>query len=118
MGRVEVHCGAEHSEDLVWLPDGTMFLACGRPGDEPFVVAGDPQAVMTALGITTEALDDLGVYFDLDDEPNQNDWGALATACLGDADPWGRSDLEASVLRVRHGEYATSHMESLYFSTG
>ncbi|GFE24071.1 hypothetical protein Sliba_45240 [Streptomyces nigrescens] len=25
----------------------------------------------------------------LDDEPNQNDWGALAPACLADADPWG-----------------------------
>ncbi|WP_249030746.1 DUF6333 family protein, partial [Streptomyces platensis] len=41
---MEVHCGAEHTEDLVWLPDGTMFHACGWPGDEPFVVAGDPQA--------------------------------------------------------------------------
>lgn len=117
VGRVEVHCGAEHTEDLVWLPDGTMFHACGWPGDEPFVVAGDPQAVMTALGITAEVLDDLEVYFDLDDEPSQNDWGALATACLGGADPWGRSDLDASALRVRHSEYATSHMEYLYFIT-
>ncbi|MCX4635093.1 DUF6333 family protein [Streptomyces sp. P9-2B-2] len=118
VGRVEVHCGAEHTEDLVWLPDGTMFHACGWPGDEPFVVAGDPQAVMTALGITAELLDELEVYFDLDDEPDQNDWGALATVCLGDADPWGRSDLDASILRVRHSESATSHMESLYFITG
>ncbi|MEU9124777.1 DUF6333 family protein [Streptomyces sp. NPDC048506] len=115
VGRVEVHCGAEHTEDLVWLPDGTMFHACGWPGDEPFVVSGDPQAVMAALGITAEVLDDLEVYFDLDDEPNQNDWGALASACLGEADPWGRRDLDASALRVRHSEHATSHMESLYF---
>ncbi|MFD5396760.1 hypothetical protein ACFWJW_21390 [Streptomyces sp. NPDC127097] len=28
-------------------------------GDEPFVVAGGPRAVMTALGITAEVLDDL-----------------------------------------------------------
>ncbi|UYQ64392.1 DUF6333 family protein [Streptomyces peucetius] len=116
VGRVEVHCGAEHTEDLVWLPDGTMFHACGWPGDEPFVVTGDPQAVMSALGITTEVLEDLDVYFDLDDEPNQNDWGALATACLAGADPWGRADLDASSLRVRHSEHATSHMEALYFS--
>ncbi|MEU9497702.1 DUF6333 family protein [Streptomyces sp. NPDC048196] len=115
VGRVEVHCGAEHTEDLVWLPDGTMFHACGWPGDEPFVVVGDPQAVMDALDITTETLEDLDVFFDLDDEPNQNDWGALATACLRDADPWGSSVLEASSLRVRHSEDATSHMESLYF---
>ncbi|MGW8882718.1 DUF6333 family protein, partial [Streptomyces mirabilis] len=80
VGRVEVHCGAEHTEDLVWLPDGTMFHACGWPGDEPFVVTGDPQAVMSALGITEEVLEELDVYFDLDDDPNQNDWGALATA--------------------------------------
>ncbi|MFJ6461116.1 DUF6333 family protein [Streptomyces sp. NPDC091387] len=115
VGRVEVHCGAEHTEDLVWLPDGTMFHACGWPGDEPFVVTGDPQGVMSALGITVEALEDIDVYFDPDDEPNQNDWGALATACLGDADPWGRADLDASSLRVRHSEHATSHMEGLYF---
>jgi hypothetical protein len=116
VGRVEVHCGAEHTEDLVWLPDGTMFHACGWPGDEPFVVTGDPQAVMSALGITAEVLEDLEVYFDLDDEPNQNDWGALATACLAGADPWGRADLHASSLRVRHSEHATSHMEALYFN--
>lgn len=116
VGRVEVHCGAEHTEDLVWLPDGTMFHACGWPGDEPFVVTGDPQGVMSALGITAEGLEDLDVYFDPDDDPNQNDWGALATACLGDADPWGRADLDASSLRVRHSEQATSHMESLYFT--
>ncbi|MEU9091370.1 DUF6333 family protein [Streptomyces sp. NPDC048428] len=116
VGRVEVHCGAEHTEDLVWLPDGTMFHACGWPGDEPFVVTGDPQGVMSALGITTEGLEDLDAYVDLDDDPNQNDWGALATACLGEADPWGRADLDASSLRVRHSEHATSHMESLYFT--
>ncbi|MER5274574.1 DUF6333 family protein [Streptomyces sp. NPDC002809] len=116
VGRVEVHCGAEHTEDLVWLPDGTMFHACGWPGDEPFVVTGDPRGVMSALGITAEELEDLDVYVDLDDEPNQNDWGALATACLGEADPWGRADLVASSLRVRHSEHATSHMESLYFT--
>jgi hypothetical protein len=115
VGRVEVHCGAEHTEDLVWLPDGAMFHACGWPGDEPFVVTGDPRAVMSALGITTEVLEDLDVYFDPDDEPNQNDWGALATACLADADPWGRADLYASSLRVRHSEHATGHMEALYF---
>jgi hypothetical protein len=116
VGRVEVHCGAEHTEDLVWLPDGTMFHACGWPGDEPFEVTGDPQAVMSALGITAEVLKDLDVYFDLADDPNENDWSALATVCLGDADPWGRADLHASSLRVRHSEYATSHMESLYFA--
>lgn len=59
MGRAEGHCGAEHTEDLVWLPDGTTFHACGWPGDEPFVVAVGPRAVMTALGITAEVLDDL-----------------------------------------------------------
>lgn len=59
---------------------------------------------------------DLDVYVDLDDEPNQNDWGALATACLADADPWGRADLYASSLRVRHSEHATGHMEALYFN--
>ncbi|MFJ9420183.1 DUF6333 family protein [Streptomyces sp. NPDC101227] len=47
-----------------------------------------------------------------------SDWGALATACLGEADPWGSSDLDSSVLRLRHSEDATSHMEYLYFIEG
>ncbi|MYT15289.1 MULTISPECIES: DUF6333 family protein [unclassified Streptomyces] len=52
----------------------------------------------------------------LDDEANQNDWGALATACLAGADPWGRAALDAFSLRVRHSEHTTSHMEALYLS--
>ncbi|MEU1464967.1 DUF6333 family protein [Streptomyces sp. NPDC005727] len=116
VGRVEVHCGAEHTEDLVMLPGGPMFHACGWPGDEPFVVSGDPAAVMAACGVTAERLEDLDVIFDLDDDPNQNDWGALATACLGEADPWGRSGLFSSSLRVRRTDVATSRMESLFFN--
>lgn len=72
---------------------------------------------MTALGITAELLDELEVYFDLTTSRTRT-ISALATVCLGDADPWGRSDLDASILRVRHSESATSHMESLYFITG
>ncbi|MFE3635368.1 DUF6333 family protein [Streptomyces sp. NPDC059168] len=116
VGRVEVHCGAEHTEDLVMLPGGPMFHACGWPGDEPFLVSGDPAAVMAACGVTAGRLEDLDVLFDLDDDPNQNDWGALATACLGEADPWGRSALFSSSLRVRHSDAATSRMESLFFT--
>ncbi|MFD8542609.1 DUF6333 family protein [Streptomyces sp. NPDC059649] len=118
VGRVEVHCGAEHTEDLVWLPDGTMFHASGWPGDEPFVVTGDPEAVLSCLGITRDMLDDIDAYIDLDDEPNQIDWGALAGLALGEAGPWGIASLNMSSLRVRHTEDATSHMEELYFITG
>ncbi|MCX4825799.1 DUF6333 family protein [Streptomyces sp. NBC_01142] len=118
VGRVSVHCGAEHTEDLVWLPDGTMFHACGWPGDEPFVVTGDPHAVASALGITAETFEDLEVYVDLDDEPGENDWAAFAGLALGEADPWPSPRVNTSALRVQHSEYAVSHMESLYFITG
>ncbi|MGG7573908.1 DUF6333 family protein [Streptomyces sirii] len=127
VGRVEVHCGAEHTEDLVWLPDGTMFHASGWPGDEPFVVTGDPEAVLSSLGITRDMLDrmgemddmdDMGRHIDLDDEPSQIDWAALSALALGEADPWGIAGLNMSSLRVRHTEGATSHMEGLYFITG
>ncbi|MFF8312606.1 DUF6333 family protein [Streptomyces lydicus] len=118
VGRCEVHCGAEHTEDLVMVPDGPMFHACGWPSDDPFVLTGDPAAVMAACGVTTEMLEDLDIWFDLDDDPDENDWGGVATACLGAADPWGRADVEYASLRVRHSESATSHMESLFFITG
>ncbi|TJZ54650.1 hypothetical protein FCH28_13120 [Streptomyces piniterrae] len=118
VGRASAHCGAEHTEDLVWLPDGTMFHASGWPGDEPFDVTGDPEAVLSSLGITRDMLDDMDAYVDLDDEPNEIDWWALVALALGEADPWGIAGLNMSSLRVRHTEGATSHMGKLYFITG
>ncbi|MEU9112968.1 DUF6333 family protein [Streptomyces sp. NPDC048483] len=118
VGRVEVHCGATHTEDLVWLPDGTMFHAAGWPGDEPFVVSGDPAAVLAALGMTQKDLDnndDLDAFIDLDDDPNHIEWGVFAGLALGAADPWGVPGLNLSALRVRHTESATADMEGLYF---
>ncbi|WP_410096933.1 DUF6333 family protein [Streptomyces sp. Isolate_219] len=39
--------------------------------------------------------------------------GAASAPSCG---PWGRADLDASSLRVRHSEHVTSHMEALYLS--
>ncbi|MFF1360541.1 DUF6333 family protein [Streptomyces sp. NPDC058297] len=117
VGRVETHCAATRTEDLVWLPDGTMFHAAGWTDDEPFVVSGDPAAVLAALGMTQKDLDnndELNAFIDLDDDPNQIEWGVFTGLALGAADPWGVPGLNLSALRVRHTESATTDMENAY----
>ncbi|MFE1775483.1 DUF6333 family protein [Streptomyces sp. NPDC059008] len=114
VGRVHFDAGADHTEDIVWLPDGAMFHASGWLGDEPFEIDGDPDAVIAALGLTGEMLRDAG--FDLEeDEPHEAQWSALAALALGDADPWGWPDLQTSAFRVRHTASAVRAMEGRYF---
>lgn len=114
VGRVGFHCGAAHTEDIVWLPDGAMFHAAGWPGDEPFEVTGDPSAIASALGITAEALEDLGLD---EEDPADVEWADFAALALGQADPWGIERIRTTAFRVRHTEFATSTMEELYFTT-
>ncbi|MEU3654532.1 DUF6333 family protein [Streptomyces sp. NPDC032161] len=114
VGRVHFHAGADHTEDIVWLPDGAMFHASGWPGDEPFVIGGDPDAVIASLGLTTEVLENAGLYLD-EDEPDETEWSALATLALGQADPWNRPDVQTQAFRVGHTESAVRAMEYLYF---
>ncbi|MBL1088147.1 hypothetical protein JK360_01835 [Streptomyces sp. 9-7] len=113
VGRVEVDCGESHTEDIVWLPDGTMFHASGWPGMDPWEVTGDPHAVAAALGVTGDILAEIDV--DLDAEPEEVEWSAFVGLALGEADPWPWTHLETSVLRVRHTESHTRRMEKLYF---
>ncbi|WP_259407956.1 DUF6333 family protein [Streptomyces akebiae] len=115
VGRVDFHGGASHTEDLVWLPDGTMFHAAGWAGDEPFEVTGDPAAVASALGIPAEKLADLGLD---EEDPADIPWADLAALALAESDPWGRRQLHTTAFRVRHTEFATSTMEELYFVEG
>lgn len=114
VGRVSFHGGAEHTEDIVWLPDGAMFHACGWPGDEPFVIDGDPDAVIASLGLDAQVLDDAGIDL-AGEEPNETEWALLAALALGEADPWSRPEPQAAALRVRHDESAVRSMENLYF---
>lgn len=60
VGRVTYYGGMEHTEDLVWLPDGAMFHASGWPGGEPFVVTGEPRAVIASLELKGWQLDNAG----------------------------------------------------------
>ncbi|WP_335938079.1 DUF6333 family protein [Streptomyces sp. PTD5-9] len=114
VGRVHFHAGADHTEDLVWLPDGAMFHASGWPGDEPFVVGGDPDAVIASLGLSAGTLEDAGLDLD-EDEPAETEWSALATLALGRADPWNRPGVQTTAFRVLHTEPAVRAMERLYF---
>lgn len=114
VGRVHFHGGADHTEDIVWLPDGAMFHASGWPGDEPFVITGDPHAVIASLGLTAEMLEDAGIDLE-EDDPGETEWAALAALALGHADPWNRPGVEATAFRVRHTEGAVGTMEDLYF---
>ncbi|MFG2291166.1 DUF6333 family protein [Streptomyces sp. NPDC048595] len=115
VGRVHFDAGADHTEDIVWLPEGALFHASGWPGDEPFEVDGDPDAVIAALGLTGRMLKEAG-FDPEEDEPNAAEWSALAALALGEADPWCRADLQTSAFRVRHSFAAVRTMEELYFS--
>jgi hypothetical protein len=112
VGRVDFDGGACHTEDIVWLPDGAMFHASGWPGDEPFELTGDPGVIASALGITAEALADLGLD---EEDPADIEWADFAALALGDADPWGWEQIQTTAFRVRHTGFATSTMEDLYF---
>ncbi|MFI7410278.1 DUF6333 family protein [Streptomyces sp. NPDC049627] len=115
VGRVHFHGGADHTEDIVWLPDGAMFHATGWPGDEPFEVTGDPDAIASALGIPAETLEDLGLH---EEDPADVEWAGFVALALGEADPWGWEQLRTTAFRVRHTRFATSTMEELYFAGG
>ncbi|MGW4897516.1 DUF6333 family protein [Kitasatospora sp. NPDC004240] len=115
-GRVEVDFGESHTEDVVWLPDGTMFQATGWPGIGPCELTGDPHAVAAALGITRDRLEAVGVGPDA--EPAEVKWSALVGLALGEADPWPWTHLETSVLKVRHTASSVRRMEELYFPGG
>ncbi|MFD4945688.1 DUF6333 family protein [Streptomyces sp. NPDC058239] len=116
VGRVEVDCGEDHTEDIVWLPDGTMFHASGWPTDEPWELSGDPHAVAAALGVATQMLEDIDV--DLDAEPGEVVWADFVSLALGEADPWPWTHLKTSAFRVRHTRSYTRTMEELYFLGG
>lgn len=113
VGRVAYRGGIEHTEDLVWLPDGAMFHASGWPEDEPFVVSGDPHAVIASLEVKRWQLDNAGV--DLREAANEIEWARLAGLALGPSDPWGWEELQTTAFRVRHSEDAVQSMEALYF---
>ncbi|MEU7725851.1 DUF6333 family protein [Streptomyces sp. NPDC040724] len=113
VGRVSYHGGMEHTENIVWLPDGEMFHASGWPDDEPFVVSGDPRAVIASLDLRGWMVDNAGV--DLDVPANEVYWAGLGGLALGQSDPWGWEEMETTAFRVRHSEDAVRDMESLYF---
>ncbi|MBT2509058.1 hypothetical protein J7I98_24845 [Streptomyces sp. ISL-98] len=113
VGRVAYHGGMEHTEDIVWLPDGAMFHASGWPGDEPFVVSGDAKAVIASLDLKSWMLDNAGV--DLNEALNEIEWSRLAGLALGHSDPWGWEEMQATAFRVQHSEDAVRDMEGLYF---
>ncbi|MFG3344611.1 DUF6333 family protein [Streptomyces sp. NPDC048018] len=111
-GRVAFDCGDSHTEDLVSLPDGTLFHASGWPGTEPWEVTGDPHEVAAALGITRGMLADAEV--DLAAEPEEVEWGAFVSLALGNADPWPWAESRIGAFRVRHTEAYTRRMEELF----
>lgn len=114
VGRVSCHMGSEHTEDIIWLPDGAVFHAVGWPGDEPFAVTGDPHAIVSSLGVTAEMLEDIDV--DLDEDPADVEWAGFVALALGAADPWGWEQIQTTAFRVCHTESSTSRMEELYFT--
>lgn len=113
VGSANVDLGEDHSEDIIQLPGGLMLHTEGWSGVEPLEVTGDPQAMVRALGLSSETLADKEI--DLDEESDEIDWRALGRLALGPYDPWGRADLRMSVFRVRHTSGSTYRMEETWF---
>ncbi|MEU8780361.1 DUF6333 family protein [Streptomyces sp. NPDC048637] len=113
VGSANVDLGEDHTEDIIQLPGGLMLHTEGWPGVEPLEVTGAPQAVVRALGISSETLAEEEI--DLDEESDEIDWQALGRLALGPCDPWGRADLQMSVFRVRHTSSSTFRMEETWF---
>ncbi|MET9950734.1 DUF6333 family protein [Streptomyces sp. NPDC006339] len=112
LGRVSFDPGDSHTEDLVWLPDGTLFHASGWPGSDPWELTGDPYEVAAALGITEAMLEDADL--DLDAEAEEVEWADFVSLALGDADPWALPHPRVSAFRVRHTASYTRRMEELF----
>ncbi|BDM73229.1 hypothetical protein HEK616_67160 [Streptomyces nigrescens] len=112
VGSAHVDCGETHSEDVIVVPGVPLLHSEGWPGEEPWTLTGDLQAVLDALGITPEVLEEEDV--ELSGDPRYSDWEGLARLALGPYDPWGRADLLTSVFRVRHTESATALMEEIW----
>lgn len=104
--------GMTHCEDTIYLPGVPELHYEGWAGDRCHL-AGDPHAILGALGITAESL--VGQYAELDEEdPSNVDWRAFGNLALGPWDPWHFDTVEMSAFRVRHTERATALMEEIW----
>ncbi len=114
VGRVAYHGGGEHTEDVVWLPDGAMFHATGWFGDEPFVISGDPRAVIASLELKRWQLDNarLSICARTRTRSSGRDWRAWRSARRIRG---GWEEIRTTAFRVRHAEDAVRAMEALYF---
>ncbi|MEV5968380.1 DUF6333 family protein [Streptomyces sp. NPDC051921] len=118
VGSAHVDLGEDHVEDVVLLPDGTLLHASGYPGfEDPWESQGDPRAVLRALGVDVDLLDedtreDLG----LDGEPHLTNWEMVISLALQDRDPRRQPHLDVSVFRVRHTRAYTATMEEMWLS--
>ncbi|MGY5136401.1 DUF6333 family protein [Streptomyces nigrescens] len=113
VGHVTYYGGMEHTETVVMLPDGAMFHASGWPGDEPFVVLGDPHAVIASLGLSSWML--AAADIDIDQPLHEIEWASLAGLALGHSSPWGWEEMQTTAFRVQHSDLSVCSMEGLYF---
>lgn len=113
VGHVTYYGGMEHTETVVMLPDGAMFHASGWPDDEPFVVLGDPYAVIASLGLSSWML--TAADIDMDQPVHEVEWASLAGLALGHSDPWGWEEMQTTAFRVQHSDLSVCSMEGLYF---
>jgi hypothetical protein len=112
VGSVHTDMGADHSEDVIFLPGGLMLHSEGWDSSR-WDLTGDPRAILDALGITAESL--VGEYAELDeDNPADTNWNAFGNLALGPLDPWHFDVVRMSAFRVRHTEHYTDLMEEIW----
>lgn len=118
IGSAHVDLGEDHVEDVVLLPDGTLLHASGYPGfEDPWESQGDPRAVLGALGVDVDLLDeDTQEDLALDAEPHLVNWEMVIALALKGRDPRRHPRLEVSLFRVRHTRPHTATMEELWLS--
>ncbi|MFD0167426.1 DUF6333 family protein [Streptomyces decoyicus] len=118
IGSAEIDYGASHTEDVISLPGVETLFSEGWPTEDTpdWVITGDLQAVLDALGITPEILAEEGI--ELHDEPRYSNWSGLSRLVQGLWEPWGRTDLQMSVFWVQHTEDYVGLMEEIWLNQG
>ncbi|MFF7178241.1 DUF6333 family protein [Streptomyces sp. NPDC008121] len=116
VGSAHVDTGETHAEDAVVVPGAPALHSAGWSGEEPWTLTGDVWAVLDALGITPEAVEEEDV--EIDEDPRFTEWEGVSRLAQGPCRPWGRKELRMSVFRVRHTEAATRRMEEIWLPEG
>ncbi|MDG4859546.1 DUF6333 family protein [Streptomyces sp. T-3] len=112
-GRVDMDYGNSYLETVIDLPGGVGAFAGGWDCDDDWeYLAGDPAAVLHALGVDRESAVEAG--FDLDEKPWEREWPVLGNLAI-----WGLHSgpgkEQVSLFRVRRTDDAAFDLKEVWF---